>query len=84
MGTSILEEKLSVECGYNILMRYDSGLKIDSAKPNYDKYEEILDNEVRFNALKLKNPELAKEILAEQKENAIKRYEDYQKMLNKE
>ena len=84
MGTSILEEKLSVECGYNILMRYDNGLKIDSAKPNFDKYEEFLDNEVRFNALKLKNPELAKEILAEQKENAIKRYEDYQKMLNKE
>ena len=82
MGTSILEEKLSVECGYNILMRYDNGLKIDSAKPNFDKYEEFLDNEVRFNALKLKNPELAKEILAEQKENAIKRYEDYQKMLN--
>ena len=84
MGTSILEEKLSVECGYNILMRYDNGLKIDSAKPNFDKYEEFLDNEVRFNALKLKNPELAKEILTEQKENAIKRYEDYQKMLNKE
>ena len=82
MGTSILEEKLSVECGYNILMRYDNGLKIDSAKPNFDKYEEFLDNEVRFNDLKLKNPELAKEILAEQKENAIKRYEDYQKMLN--
>ncbi len=84
MGTSILEEKLSVECGYNILMRYDNGLKIDSAKPNFDKYEEFLDNEVRFNALKLKNPELAKEILTEQKENAIKRYEEYQKMLNKE
>ena len=84
MGTSILEEKLSVECGYNILMRYDNGLKVDSTKPNFDKYEEFLDNEVRFNALKLKNPELAKEILSEQKEHAIKRYEEYQKMLNKE
>ena len=83
MGTSIMEEKLSVECGYNILMRYDNGLKIDSAKPNFDKYEEFLDNEVRFNALKLKNPDFAKEILEEQKENAIKRYEDYQNMLNK-
>lgn len=83
MGTSIAEEKLSVECGYNILMRYDNTLKLDSAKPNFDKYEEFLDNEVRFNALKIKDPEFAKVILEEQKENAIKRYNYYQSLVNK-
>ena len=77
MGTSINEEKLSVECGYNILMRYDGKLKIDSNEPNFEKYEDFLNNEVRFNALKLKNPEFAKEILEEQKINAKNRYEYY-------
>lgn len=80
MGTSINEEKLSVECGYNILMRYDGNLKIDSNEPNFEKYEEFLNNEVRFNALKLKNAEFAKEILEEQKENAKKRYKFYLNM----
>ena len=77
MGTSINEEKLAVECGYTMLMRYDNELFIDSKEPNFSKYEEFLDNEVRFNALKIKNPDYAQEILNNQKENAIKRYEYY-------
>lgn len=80
MSTSIQEEKLSVECGYNILMRYDGQLHLDSKEPNFDKYDEFLDNEVRYNALKIKNPELAKKLLTVQKENAIKRYAMYKKI----
>ena len=82
MGTSILEEKLAVECGYTMLMRYDDKLYIDSKEPDFSKYEEFLDNEVRFNALKIKNPLYAKEILEDQKNNAIKRYEYYKKQIN--
>ena len=83
MGTSINEEKLSVECGYNILMRYNGDLKIDSNEPNFEKYEEFLNREVRFNALKLKNPDFAKEILEEQKKYAKKRYDNYLKICKK-
>lgn len=81
MGCSISEEKLAVECGYTLLMRYDNKLTIDSKEPDFNKYEAFLDNEVRFNALKIKDKKLADEILNEQKENAIKRYEYYKNLL---
>ena len=82
MGCSSEEQKLAVECGYTLLMRYDGEYHLDSPKPNFEKYEEFLDNEVRFNALKLKNEKLAKEVLSIQKENAIKRFEYYNKIKN--
>ncbi len=50
--------------------------------PNFDLYEEFLSNEVRFNALKIKDESLAQEILTNQKNNALKRYEYYQKLKN--
>ena len=79
---SIEQEKLSVECGYNILMRYKDGiLNIDSKEPNFDKYEEFLNNEVRYNSLKLKNKEEAESLLNEQKNNAIERYHNYKKLI---
>ena len=80
MTTSSEEQKLAVECGYTILMRYDGNYHIDSKEPDFNKYETFLDNEVRFNALKIKNKEFASKILEEQKENAIKRYEYYKKV----
>ncbi len=82
MGTSINEEKLAVDCGYTLLMRYDGQTHLDSKEPDFTKYEEFLNNEVRFNALKIKNPKLAAEILAEQKENAIKRYNYYKNIVS--
>ncbi len=84
MGKSIDEEKLAVECGYTILMRHDNdGTKIDSKEPNFDKYEAFLDNEVRFNALKIKDKSLADEVLAKQKGNAIERYNYYKSITEK-
>ncbi|MBE6149061.1 MAG: pyruvate:ferredoxin (flavodoxin) oxidoreductase [Firmicutes bacterium] len=84
MGNSIREEKLGVECGYTMLMRYfDNKLYIDSPEPDFEKYQDFLDNEVRFKALKIKNAEYAEEILNEQKQNAIKRYNYYKNLENK-
>ncbi len=78
MGCSMAEQKLAVACGYQLLMRYDGEkLTLDSPEPNFDLYEEFLNNEVRFNALKIKDPNLAQQILNSQKENAIKRYNYY-------
>ena len=81
MGCSINEEKLAVECGYTLLMRYDGEYHLDSKEPDFAKYEEFLNNEVRFNALRIKEPDLANEILSEQKENAIERYNYYKKII---
>ena len=58
-------------------MRKDQDLHIDSKEPDFDKYMDFLNNEVRFNALKIKNPELAEELLNNQKQNAIDRYNYY-------
>ena len=78
---SIEEEKKSVECGYNILMRYkDNKIIIDSKEPDFDKYESYLNNEVRYNSLKKKNIKEAQELLELQKNNAIKRYEYFKNL----
>ena len=83
MSNSINEEKIAVECGYTILMRSDNGkLYIDSKEPDFDKYSEFLDNEVRFKALKIKDNLLAERLLQQQKENAIKRYNYYREKAN--
>ena len=83
MSHSINEEKLAVECGYTILMRSNNGeITVDSPEPDFNKYEEFLDGEVRFNALKIKDPSLAEKLLNNQKENAIKRYNYYKNLKN--
>lgn len=82
MGCATLEQKLAVECGYTLLMRYNGeNFILDSKEPNFEKYEEFLDGETRYNALKLKNPEIAKTLLNENKENAKERYTYYKKLV---
>ncbi len=81
MVNAINEEKLGVECGYTLLMRYyDDNLYLDSPEPNFDKYNEYLENEVRYKVLKIKDETLAKKLLDSQIENAKKRYEYYNKI----
>ena len=84
MSCSIEEEKLAVDVGYQLLMRYnpeEEKLYIDNKEPEFERYNEFLDNEVRFKSLKIKNKELAEELLELQKENAIKRYNYYKKLI---
>ena len=84
MGNSINEEKLAVMCGYVTLMRYfDGELHIDSAEPNFEKYDDFLHNEVRYNALILKDKEKADVLLEKNKNAAKERYEYYKNLLNK-
>lgn len=83
MGNATSEQKLVVECGYTTLMRYnpeDGKLSIDSREPDFDKYEQLLINEVRYNSLIKKNPDMAKEILELNKKEAMDRYNYYKKL----
>ena len=65
-------------------MRYfDGELHIDSAEPNFDKYDDFLRNEVRYNALILKDKEKADVLLEKNKNAAKERYEYYKNLLNK-
>ncbi len=83
MSCSNLEQKLAVEVGYNLLMRYQPTTKVlslDSKEPNFDKYEEFLDHEVRYHALKVKDEKLAKDLMEENKKVAISRYYYYKNL----
>lgn len=79
------EQKLAVDCGYFLLMRYlpkEEKLYLDSKEPNFDLYESFLDNETRYHALKIKDKNLASNLLNQNKEQAIKRFNYYNKIKN--
>lgn len=87
MKNSIKEEKLAVESGYWPLFRYnpeEHKLYLDYKNPNFDKYEEFLNNENRYVMTKLVNEEHAKELFDSNKESAIKRFEYYKALSEKE
>ena len=74
------EQKLALEVGYQLLMRYnplEEKLYLDSKEPDFEHYEDFLNNETRYHALKIKDESLAIELLKINKENAMKRYQEY-------
>ena len=86
MINSSSEQKLVVDCGYTTLMRYNpinDVLTIDSKEPDFDKYDELMKNEVRYNSLKVKNPKYAEEILELNKKEAMDRYNYYKDLASK-
>ncbi len=83
MSCSIKEQKLAVDVGYTLLMRYkpeEEKLYLDSKTPNFEDYDHFLENEVRYKALKIKSEKLAQKLLEENKQNAIKRFKYYEKI----
>ena len=85
MGRSQAEEARAVECGYWHLWRFNPELAkegknpftLDSKQPNWDKFQEFLDNEVRFLSLRKALPAQADELYAETKKAAQRRYAAY-------
>ena len=78
MSCSLSEQKLAVECGYALLMRYkDKTLHLDSKEPDFSKYQDFLMNEVRYHSLRLKDESLADELLKRNENDAKARYEFY-------
>lgn len=82
MSNSIEEEKNATASGYFPLFRYNpetEEFSLDS-KADFDKYYEFLNNENRYKSLKKVNEEHYKELLKKNKENAIQRYNYYEKL----
>lgn len=85
MGKSQNQEKFAVECGYTSLYRYDPRLELegknpfqlDSKEPDWSKFQEFLESEVRFTSLKKAFPKEAEELFAAAEENARWRYRSY-------
>ena len=78
-----LEQKKAVESGYWHLWRYNPNLPhpfiLDSKEPTLD-YEEFLKGENRYKTLLAKDENLAKELFANAKKNAMDTYNYYKSL----
>ncbi|MDO4211282.1 MAG: pyruvate:ferredoxin (flavodoxin) oxidoreductase [Bacteroidales bacterium] len=85
MGKAQAEEAAAVECGYWHLWRYNPALEeegknpfsLDSKEPNWDKFQDYLNGEVRFLSVKKQFPAEAQELFDACQAMAKKRYESY-------
>ena len=85
MGKSQAEEAKAVECGYWHLWRNNPALaaegknpfQLDSKEPDWDKFQDFLEGEVRFLSLKKAAPAEAQELYDACKEAAKRRYKTY-------
>lgn len=88
MSHSQLEEKKAVECGYWHLWRYNpdleaqgkNGFILDSKEPDWDKFQDFINGEVRFSSLLKTFPDEAKELFKVTQANALWRYNRYKKL----
>ena len=88
MGKSQEETKRAVEAGYWSLFRYNPLLEnegknpfqLDSKEPDWSKFQEFLNGEVRYTSLKKSFPAVADELFASAEENAKWRYNSYKRM----
>lgn len=86
LSNSIEEQKLLVESGYNILMRYnpdEEKLTIDSKEPNFDLYETVFEKELRYKNLQSINKKEYERLYNENISNAKNRYEYYLELSKK-
>jgi pyruvate-ferredoxin/flavodoxin oxidoreductase len=88
MSKSQDEEKFAVEAGYWHLYRYNPTLAdegknpfiLDSKEPDWSKFQEFLNSEVRYTSLKKTFPDEAAELFKSAEENAKWRYNYYVRM----
>ena len=85
MGKSQAEEAKAVECGYWQLWRFNPELEaegknpftLDSKEPDWSKFQDYLNGEVRFLSLKKALPAEADELFQKTEEAAKRRYASY-------
>ena len=88
MGKSNEEMKRAVEAGYWTLYRYNPLLEaegknpfqLDSKEPDWSKFRDFLNGEVRYTSLKKSFPEVAEELFTAAEENAKWRHNFYKRM----
>ena len=88
MGKSQDEEKHAVESGYWHLYRYNPLLEadgknpftLDSKDPEWSKFQDFLNGEVRYTSLKKSFPERAAELFKAAEDNAKWRYASYKRL----
>jgi pyruvate-ferredoxin/flavodoxin oxidoreductase len=88
MSSSMKEEKRAVESGYWSLFRYNPLLEnegknpfqLDSKEPDWSKFQDFLNGEVRYTSLKKSFPAEADELFGAAEENAKWRHSSYKRL----
>jgi pyruvate-ferredoxin/flavodoxin oxidoreductase len=88
MGNSQLQAEMAAECGYWHLYRYNPLLEkegknpfqLDSKAPDWTKFQQFLQTEVRYSSLKKALPNQADELFKAAEVNAQWRYNSYVRM----
>jgi pyruvate-ferredoxin/flavodoxin oxidoreductase len=88
MGATQNEEKRAVESGYWSLFRYNPLLEnegknpfqLDSKEPDWNKFQDFLNGEVRYTSLKKSFPAEADELFAAAEDNAKWRHNSYKRL----
>jgi pyruvate-ferredoxin/flavodoxin oxidoreductase len=88
MDKSQEEQKLAVESGYWHLYRYNPLLEkegknpfeLDSKEPEWNKFQDFLNSEVRYTSLKKAFPKEASELFTAAEQNALWRYNSYKRL----
>ncbi len=91
MGTSQLEGKLAVQCGYWANWRYNPQLvaagknpfTLDSKEPDFSKFQEFLMGEVRYSSLKRNFPDAAQALFEKTQHDAEERINGYKILAGK-
>ena len=86
MSKAQTEEQLAVECGYWNNFRYNPAAEgdkfsLDSKAPKAEGYQDFLNGEVRYNALKRANPAKADKLFAINEQEAMERYDYLNKLV---
>ena len=86
MSKAQTEEQLAVECGYWNNFRYNPAAEgdkfsLDSKAPKAEGYQDFLNGEVRYNALKRANPAKADKLFALNEQEAMDRYDYLNKLV---
>lgn len=91
MGNSQLEGKLAVQCGYWTNWRYNPQLvssgknpfTLDSKEPDFSKFQEFLQGEVRYSSLQRNFPEAAEALFEKTQHDAEERFNSYKILAGK-
>ena len=86
MTNSLDMSKKAVECGFFPIFHYNPIEKkfyLDYKEPNFDLYDDFINAQTRFSMLKVINKENASELLKQNKENSIERFNYYKELSEK-
>ena len=92
MGRTQTHEADAVACGYWHLYRFNPELKkegknpftLDSKEPDFSKFQDFINTEVRYTSLRMSAGDVADELFAKAQEEAEERYAGYKRMSEQE